>query len=103
MSAVEIHRRTSVNIVEQNAAPTGIRIGVGVAARLVRVVLGIYRTTTVIVLAVAGIAVIYFIKVHAHGLLGGINTVGNTLAIFQEEHRLHILGSLVGGGKVVGE
>ena len=71
--------------------------------RSVGIHLGVNRATTVVVLAIERIAVIDFIQVHAHGILGAVHTVRYGSILFQEPHRLHILGTLIRGGKVVGE
>ncbi|WP_350355129.1 Loki-CTERM sorting domain-containing protein [Bacteroides acidifaciens] len=60
--------------------------------------------STVIVLTVTGVAVIYFIQVHPpcfHAVCPTVHTVFNAATVLQEKHGLHILGLLVNGGKIV--
>ena len=92
-----------IDVIKQNGAVAGIRVSECFIARSVGIHLGVNRATTVVILAVERIAVIDFIQVHAHGILGAVHTVCYGSILFQEPHRLHILGALVSGGKVVGE
>ena len=92
-----------IDVIKQNGAVASIRVSECFIARPVGVHLGVNRTATIVILAVERIAVIDFIQVHAHGILGAVHTVRYGSVLFQEPHRLHILGPLVSGGKVVGE
>ena len=98
----------TVHVVEEYRAIAHIGVGVagGFIGHLVWVNLRVYVATAVIVSAVAGIAVIYFVEVHScrlHIAVAGINAVLYRTSVLQEEHRLHILGSLVYGREVVGK
>ncbi len=98
----------TVDIVEQHGAIThvGVSVSGSLISHLVGVNLRINIASTVVVCSVASIAVIHFIEIHSgwlHVAVAGVNAILNRTPIFKEEHRLHILCTLIDGGEIVGE